>query len=93
MCQNEDAVESIRGALECTTEDGSECRSRGLERSLLCPDLRSIAVIGNGSYGPMWNLDKTKSKIQNKIEIRDLETKEKKTNKTKIKLNLILKTK
>jgi hypothetical protein len=33
---------TLQGALERTTEDGSECKSRGLKRSLLHVDLRSI---------------------------------------------------
>jgi hypothetical protein len=50
---------ALQGALKRNVEDGSERRSRGLERSLLFADvrllalkLRSIAITRNGSYKP-----------------------------------------
>jgi hypothetical protein len=50
---------ALQGALKRNVEDGSECRSRGLERNLLYTDVRllalklhSIAVTRNGSYEP-----------------------------------------
>jgi hypothetical protein len=54
---------ALQGALERTAEDGSERRSRGLDRNLLCACAldrtgRSIAVIETSTYEAERELEK-----------------------------------